>query len=340
MAGASRERGAVLILALLIVALVTGLSVSFAEHFDRSLGRAESRWLGDQARAYLIGAEALAAFVLKDDADKDGDTKVDDLDEEWAQQQPPFELDGGWLQASLSDAQGRFNVNLLADKVNAQGTTTEAERFTENQRRFIRLLQTFKAYPLDQAQAIEITEAVVDWIDADDEPTGFGGAESLYYSGLEQPYSAPNRALISVTELMRVKYMTPELFQLLEPHLVALNDLSGLNVNTMSLTLLRSLNSADSLQPLAATDAQAIIDERTLGAFASLDEFTSNPVVAGLGSADKPVVSNGLLTSSKYFLLTAQAQVGEQRRRAQSLLFRNPEQGHNISVLRRSDYQL
>ncbi len=337
--GASRQRGAVLILALLIVALVTGLSVSFAERFERSLWRAESRWGGDQARAYIIGAEALAAFVLQEDAKNDGNVRVDDLQEDWAQQQPPFELDGGWLQASLSDAQGRFNINLLADNVNAQAATV-AERFTENQRRFIRLLQTFEAYPLDQAQAVEITEAVIDWIDADDEPTGFGGAESLYYSGLEQPYSAPNRALVSVTELMRVKYMTPALYQLLAPHLVALNELSGPNVNTMSLPLLRSLNVATSLQPLAVTDAQALVDERQLGPFETLADFSSNPVVAGLGSADKPVMTEGLLTNSKYFLLTALVQVGEQRRHAQSLLFRNPDQNNQISVLRRSDYQL
>lgn len=336
----ARQRGAVLILALLIVALVAGLSVSFAERFDRSLSRAESRWLGDQAKAYLIGAEALAAFVLEDDADNDGDAAVDHLQEDWAQEQPPFELDGGWLQASLSDAQGRFNLNLLAAKVSTENPATDAERFTEHQRRFIRLLQTFESYPLELAQAIEITEAVIDWIDSDDEPTGYGGAESLYYSGLEMPYSAPNRPLLSATELLRVKYMTPALYRLLEPYVVALDDLSGLNINTLSVNLLRSLNVATSLAPLTLADAQSIAEERDRAAFEDLAAFDENPVVAGLGSDEKPLLSEGLITYSHYFLLSARAQVGEQRRQATSLLLRDPEQNNKVQVLRRSDYQL
>ncbi len=337
----NRQRGVALIQALLIVALVTGLSVSFAARFERSVSQAESRWLGDQARAYLIGAEALGKFALHQDAEQDGDDMVDHLEEDWAFAQPPFTFDGGWLEAGLSDAQGRFNINSLAEKVSDSGSVTnEAERFTENQRRFIRLLQTFEELPLDQAQAIEITEAVIDWIDSDDEPTGYGGAESLYYSGLEVPYVAPNRLLVSVQELLRVKNMTPVLFRLLEPHIIALTTASEMNINTMNVTLLRTLNMATSLEPLSLIDAENLLQERQLGYFDTMEAFNENGVVAGLGTSSTPLVTDGLGVASQYFILTARAQVGEQQRQARSLLYRDSENDNQVTVLRRSDFGL
>ncbi len=55
-----------------------------------------------------------------------------------------------------------------------------------------------------------IADAILDWIDEDDEPREFG-AESEYYQALAPPYLARNGAPETVEELLLVKDMTPGL---------------------------------------------------------------------------------------------------------------------------------
>lgn len=56
----------------------------------------------------------------------------------------------------------------------------------------------------------DVAEAILDWIDLDDEPRELG-AESDYYVSLSPPYLAKNGALVSVEELLLVRGVTPEL---------------------------------------------------------------------------------------------------------------------------------
>ncbi|HMO25046.1 MAG TPA: type II secretion system protein GspK, partial [Tepidisphaeraceae bacterium] len=54
----------------------------------------------------------------------------------------------------------------------------------------------------------ELADALVDWIDEDDVATGIGGAESSYYLGLSEPYTAKNAALETLDELAMVRGFT------------------------------------------------------------------------------------------------------------------------------------
>lgn len=56
----------------------------------------------------------------------------------------------------------------------------------------------------------ETANAIMDWIDLNDEPRELG-VESSYYAGLSPPYLAKNGALVSVEELLLVRGVTPEL---------------------------------------------------------------------------------------------------------------------------------
>lgn len=55
-----------------------------------------------------------------------------------------------------------------------------------------------------------IADAIVDWVDADDDPRP-EGAESSYYLSLPNPYKAKNGPLNSLDELLLVQGVTPEL---------------------------------------------------------------------------------------------------------------------------------
>jgi general secretion pathway protein K len=74
----------------------------------------------------------------------------------------------------------------------------------------LRLL-TGPHFRLSQKRAEELSDAIKDWIDADDEVTG-DGAEGGYYAGLDRPYTAKNASLDCIEELLMVKGVTRELF--------------------------------------------------------------------------------------------------------------------------------
>jgi len=322
---ASRQRGLILILALLIVAVVASLAVSFAGQFQLYASRGENRWHGGQARGFLKGAESLAIHLLNDDL-RAG--TVDHLGETWAQQQAPFEVDGGWLEAHLEDAQGRLNLNSLKGRVKrsevdkALVDAGTASRFTPAQKRFIRLLQTLDEPLLSTGEAVAITEAVMDWIDSDDSVTGFGGAESEYYQQLEPAYRAANRPFVSVTQLRLVRSVTPELYRAIAPYVVVLPEVTELNINTLSLPLLRTLQQHTVLLPLSVYDAQMILQQRNNKGFTQVAKFlASESVIAALPPGSK-IDGRGLSVSSQYFLLHARAQVMQQRRRSITLLRR------------------
>ena len=59
------ERGAALVVAMLVFALVAALMVGLQRDFTLTLQRGTHQLFSEQAWAYLIGAEELAAVVLQ-----------------------------------------------------------------------------------------------------------------------------------------------------------------------------------------------------------------------------------------------------------------------------------
>ncbi len=323
---ASRDSGAVLIMALLIMSLVAALVVYLADSFELTSRRAGNRLASTQSLAYFMGAETIAIKVLRDDDNRE----VDHLNEDWASPQGlVFALEGyqqsdNFLRGLLEDAQGRFNVNTLADKADPAANAVEgtAKRFTEPQRRFIRLLQTFEGLEVSEAEAMQITEAVIDWLDADDAEFGLGGAESLFYSDLG--YRPPNRAMTSVSELRQVRHITPELFELLRWVCVALPKTAALNVNTAPLNVMRTINLAESLSPLNETEGQELIDERGDG-YQSTADLLATPLLDSLAANDGNISVEGMAVSSGYFLLHGEVNINYRNMTMNSLIRRTPD---------------
>ena len=323
-----KQSGVALVPVLLITALVAALAIEFHYDFMLNMSRVGNRWSGAQAHQYLLGAESLAALVLEQDLENESDT--DDLTEDWAQEVPPFPTDHGFLEARIEDAQSRFNINNLRDKVDldpSQPVVNDAQRFTAVQRFFIRLLQTFEGEEIEvtEQEAIAITEAIIDWLDEDDEVMGFGGAESLFYNSADPSYQPGNQLMSSVSELRLVKNMTPELYVALEPYLMALPGNTNLNVNTAPARLFRAINDVEDLTPLEAVDVEDIVTDRELQPFDTINGFFENPVVTGLMTNPDRLDAN-LGVASDFFILHAKASVGEDHIRfLDSVIYRNDE---------------
>lgn len=335
-----RQQGAVLIMVLLIVALVAGLGIKFAGDYQLGLARAEARWHGTQARAYLFSGEGAAIKFLATD-----DAAVDHRQELWGQPVPVQLPDNmGQLLISLDDATAKFNLNRLAQvKADfASKSPSDASRYTAAQLMFIRLLQALPSpedahTPLVQSPdiATAIVEAIVDWTDQDVEPSGSKGAENDYYLGQPNPYQAANMPFRSLEELQMIRGVTPQIMQALRPYVTVLDPSEILNLNTMPELLYRCMNVNTDLTPLSESQAKSLEEQRpTAGFYANLSDFNTSlsKVVGG-----QVQLEGELAVATKYFWLTTVVQIGDQRRTGRSLLLRaNPA----FKVVRREEGNL
>jgi hypothetical protein len=107
---------------------------------------------------------------------------------------PNFNSDGylEGVRHGLEDESTRLNLNTLL----------HAEQLAPGTGR-----QLLMALP---GMTEEIADAILDWIDADDEPRELG-AEIDYYSGLTPAYAPKNGPLETVEELLLVRGVTPQL---------------------------------------------------------------------------------------------------------------------------------
>ena len=313
------QRGAALILALMVITMVVLLASAMSNDFLVIFRRVENQLHGQQANAYMRGTEGLARQALQ--LDFQTGKEKDHISEGWLDTPQEFPLVQGVISGKICDLQGRFNLNNLSGKAPTAGA------YTFDQALFIRLLQTLELrQPLEQQQAEDITHALIDWIDDDSDIHSTGGAENGYYADLELPYRPGNQILHSVSELRWVKGISDELYRALEPHVTVLKTGTTINVNTAGLNVLRSLNTTANLQPIAESEAQSIISDRdgdTTGGtaqinsgFDSIDDFVAVHPAATLDTGK-------LSINSDYFLLDATTVFMDRQFKLYSILTRD-----------------
>ena len=314
-----RQRGVALIIALILVALATLLATKLT--FDGWLEqrRAVAMLAAEQAFHFGLGAEALAADVLSQDAQN---SKQDTLLEAWAQPTQPLPLtpesdtEGepiGVLQGSIEDMQGRFNLNNLG-----------------------RLLQDGKPdpQPLEQFQrllvavGLEVKWAGIarDWIDADDLPGSPDGAEDSVYTSQTPPYRTSNYAMLSPTELMNLPGFGADRYRLIAPYVTALpTAIAKINICTAPSPVLESLG-----DNLSGEYSPAVLASgRKAGCFPDIQAFTNV-----LGNAKASQIADRFADSSYYFRLTTRITLGTTEFTLYSLLYRGGNGGKVTPMLR------
>lgn len=103
-------------------------------------------------------------------------------------------LGDGKISIEIVDMERRLNINTLAQR---------------NPPLLELILQMCGAGAADSA---DITAAIRDWIDPDDQPGMGAAAESDYYLGLDPPYVAKNGPIDDLSELLKVRGITPGLY--------------------------------------------------------------------------------------------------------------------------------
>ena len=195
------RRGVALILVLLVISIITALTVQLNR--DTRSGAYEAANLGDGIRLRYIaesGFHVGEAILL---ADKNA---FDALTELWAHtemisHQSERFFDNGSFRLTIEDEAGKIAVNRLVS----------GNAYNPLIRDLLIRLLTGHYFRLERGKALELIEAIKDWIDADDAVTG-GGAEKAFYSALERPYAAKNAPLDCIEELLMVKGISLDLF--------------------------------------------------------------------------------------------------------------------------------
>jgi len=101
----------------------------------------------------------------------------------------------GSPRAGLMTENSKFNINRLMEFENDTDDDTDP----------------YLAISFIPNMTEDICNAILDWIDSDEEAR-IGGAESTTYQGLAVPYSARNAPMESIDELLQIQGITPALF--------------------------------------------------------------------------------------------------------------------------------
>jgi len=142
----------------------------------------------------------------------------------------------GHFMLSIEDEKGKIPLNKLV----TGGTVNSDIKDI-----LIKLLQE-PEFGLNERKAVEIVDAIIDWIDDNDEVTG-SGAESSYYLSMAAPYTAKNEPLDCIEELLMVKGITRELLAGTKEkpalgQLVTIYGTGAVNINTATKMVLRALS--------------------------------------------------------------------------------------------------
>ncbi len=257
----------------------------------------------DVSRAWslleLLEQEAIE--VLKQDISQ---SLIDDDREPWSQHQ--FQLGNvltefrqADISAKISDEQSKINLNNLI--FNGQ-----LDLVTEDRLR--RLLRS-------QQVSDTLLDGIIDWLDHDATLISNTGAEDDFYRRLNSPYLAANTAFSDISELRLIRGFNDENYALLSPYLTALPKRTAVNINTSTPVVNASLDKALSSLGLLQTP------------FKDISEFIKQ-------LQPLQINSEGLATSSSYFLLKSKIRLADYSLAVESLIYR--ENYQNTRIIKRA----
>ncbi|MEE9447078.1 MAG: type II secretion system minor pseudopilin GspK, partial [Arenicellales bacterium] len=236
--GPDDQKGTAILTVLFILVLLSTLAVYTTEDENIAIRRLQNQRDVEQSRQVVLAGEQWVIKALERDL-LNAPLGVDYLGDEWALLQTDVvAIEDGQMQVQAIDESGKFNLNnllmgkkwMIVDPTSASGTEIEAP--TPWYGLFVRLLE-------NTGIDVIYADAVLDWIDADDETTDPEGAEDGTYASADPPYLTANQPFVSVSELANVLGFGQAEMDALAPYVSALpvGDVSDpiftkININT------------------------------------------------------------------------------------------------------------
>ncbi|WAU72205.1 MULTISPECIES: type II secretion system minor pseudopilin GspK [unclassified Acinetobacter] len=303
----SSQRGVALLTILVMVALATILAATIAKRQTNTAENTGYLMRQDQSLLYAKSAEAFFSELLIQDSDNG--SSIDHLQENWAKPMPPFPVEDGSVSGKLLDESGKFNLNNL---VKADGNQVD-----DSARRWFEKLLQRVGLPA------ELSQAVIDWQDTNDEVTGAMGAESSYYQGLDPAYLTPNTKFHSIDELKLVRGFEGKNYDLIKPYVTALPEQTKVNMNTAPALLLASI---DPKVDVKALEQQLKVKETELTHFNNVNDLWKLSAFSGIDEQSKTDAASLLDSKSNYFTAQIEVLLSERKRQFTSLMMRKDKQ--------------
>ncbi|MEG2919909.1 MAG: type II secretion system minor pseudopilin GspK [Acinetobacter sp.] len=298
-----QQQGIALITILVMVALATILAATIAKRQANTAENTAYLMRQNQSLLYAKSAEAFFSELLVDDANNAG--AVDHLQENWAKPMPAFPVEDGFVSGTLQDESGKFNLNSL---VNDEGVPNPQAKLW------------FEKLLLRVGLPEKLSEAVIDWQDADDEISGTMGAENSYYQGLPQGYLAANSKFHNVEELKLVRGFEDQKYLQIVDYVSALpaSD-SKVNVNTAPAMLLASL---DPKLDINAVEQALQKRQANLEHFSNINDLWATEPFKQVNPDVQSQVNALLGVQSNYFKAKIEVLLSERKRQFSSDLVR------------------
>lgn len=284
-----RQKGAALIIVLLLFAVLVALAVEVMYRLDHFRTRTGNLLGWDQRYQYAIAAETLAIQALIDDLenDRNNNSITDDcVSDRWGATLPPMPYGQAMLNASVQDLQGRFNINWLV--------TPQPPNYERNVDAIARLEQLLAVLLPDPSRASVLSMEMADWIDSNNLVDGIDGAEDGEYRDRRTPnLPAAHESEMRALRSFAVEQGLPDLFW---SHLTALPPLTRLNINTAPVPVLDAVLSST----VGNAGTQVIVQQREQGAIDSVATLLQMAPFSTL-QADQRTALEGLLSVNSEF---------------------------------------
>jgi len=339
------QRGVALITAIVLVAIAAVLATAIAFSSTMAARRASTMFGTDQSLLAAEGAEAMAAYVLKQSlsSSTSGTSATSGA----------TGASGTGNTSGASAAAGATGTSSTTGATSTTGTTSTSGTDALNQPwaqsygpfellpgvllEFAQLEDEQSKFNLNNladggsTDATSVTEfqqlltllgletkwapLIADWIDSDDQPNFPDGAEDSVYLAQSPQYRTANQPITSISELLALPGFGRDRYNRLAPYITALPAGTQINVCTASGVLLDAISGKTEY----STDPQQLLTQRqNQGCFPTLAVYQSS-----MSSQQQNLAAGRLGQSTSFFRLRTFITIGTARFSLYSLLQRD-----------------
>lgn len=269
-------------------------------------------------KTLLIGDRAREAL-------NDGAARLDSGLDRWAMASTVLLSDyrGGTLHIAIEDEGTKLNLNSLFPAGSDVPLPPETELFLLAF--FERMIDELPLQVRALYDARELTENLIDYVDADETRIS-GGLEDDWYQSQSPPYRAENRPLLSVDEIGLIEGFDAELLDRIRPYVSVYPFAGGLGVNpnTAPPHILKMIfyNDGVDYRFIKDDDVFRMIDARSAGQVFCESQAREVCVPIGDFLPNAGSVHPPLAYASDTFTIRSEARVGEVKRTVEAVVDR------------------